>query len=1343
MRSLLLCLIACALGAASLRGAEAEPEPLEFDRPQTAGIAGFRAFWDTPVVLSENGSVEIKDAVVKNRGGTAVWSPEKRDQGKRDGALAFDALERSLLVRFPGAAEKIAERLNQGYAIKRVELALPYKDTEIWPPGDPNWPSPDGYQFRMNWGVDKMYRESTPNWHAIAWALRRPWSADAQTGPTFNAFIPGAGYWARFGAQDETKDRVPQRFGPAEISEKSPEGVLDVTASLTDAAFGKTLAERMRTFSDCGFLVRKWETYDHRYFNGVYEWGTGAGGRGILIKTPRLKVFFTRDEHAEKPGTLAPETDLKALAEKLKASGDGGKPTALMPSGEQLQAWATAFGEKPAWMPDWQFERVKELAALKKTSSGGTAPFWYDLVGDSVIVNRLRKGVRSPDGKGWIKEPEKSEDVYAAWVDQVIGRQPRGWYGFEAAREMNQWYLFNDALPEPAKDAIRAYWTAWLMPDRPTKDLVHPMEDQIKHGAKTDKGFADEYYARTGDWRGNKSFYRAGFNFTMSTQNFNVSASSGAMLGGSIIQSEYAMADGRHGFEHFPLRLWSWYDGSSQEAVDHYYYAITASGMKAVADFGPSPYDRLMGQSALAKTMEELTACYHPELRRLIAGSSRTSLEYTLGTQDGLQFILHTLSKSGTLHDLGTQETPAKLLALGHEVPPERIVQQSHTGPWAPEWVANLVDAKPLPFEMTAAYKQWGAHAENPIWRRTYLGKNYGLASTDLPVGRIQVMAQWRRENRKAEQFKDVVTLDMRVGINETRWSNDAAGWIAPLGSQAVFQSKNKLIAVTSPFRNGHVQEKAKGGLKSVQSSIALFNFQEAPAWEIYCDGQRVTQLPFKAKALQRFAIKDGVSYLGVIPLPAADLGRSDEVVLQVGEEQEFEKVKIKAALVFHNYNLKKESDPKPDWDAIDKAYGGFVVELGDADEYGNFEAFQKHLAEAKLDTRWEAETQTFHVSYKSGNDLMEMGALTSAAEGAKSTACMAYRKLNGQWPYLAKDVERDSPVAQQTRTGRTEKNGCTVRTEPGRVEYLLTDPASGTFSAFNVLPDLALWSMECPGGIKLQADGRLGLARVTVCPAANKVWVECAFNDAQLARPDRATALALTGFAKPPEVLVNGARVTEPLAAIQDGKVLLVPLPVPGAKFDAAAVQGRLERVQQLTAMTADALAARTLQQTWWALGPFPNKDGSAFDTVYAPEEEAAGKGVDLAAVYKGLESEVKWQKAPAAEKNAESVDLGALIKPASNVCAYAYAVLRSDRERTVNFQARGDDSITLWLNGKKVVSKNGGDCYQLSPSEVTLKQGDNPILVKVCQGGGGWSFRLMVTDEFGLPLNDGLEFR
>ena len=185
-----LLLLAIALASANLPAAET----LVFDQPQLAGIAGFRPYWDVPITLAADGMTAKGEPFKDGDPLRAEWDPAKRKG--RPGAMAFDALQRYALVRFPGSAERIAERVTQGSQIAKVELVLPWNATELFPPGNP------GYEYRANWGVEDMWRKDPARWHAIAFALRRPWTADEKTGPTFNAFINGAGNWAHCGARD-------------------------------------------------------------------------------------------------------------------------------------------------------------------------------------------------------------------------------------------------------------------------------------------------------------------------------------------------------------------------------------------------------------------------------------------------------------------------------------------------------------------------------------------------------------------------------------------------------------------------------------------------------------------------------------------------------------------------------------------------------------------------------------------------------------------------------------------------------------------------------------------------------------------------------------------------------------------------------------------------------------------------------------------------------------------------------------------------------------------------------------------------------------------------------------
>jgi hypothetical protein len=1091
---------------------------LNFDQPQIAGISGFRAHWNLPIPLSENGATQFVDSVIKDRSPTAVWSPARRNG--RPGTIAFDALNRSLLVRFPGSATAILNRVRQGYVITKVELVLPYRDSELWPPGDPNFAQPDGYFYRANWGVDQLYRKLAPQWHAVAWGLRRAWHSDESSGPTFNAYVKGVGFWTKYGAGDDQEDRFPIRFGPVEVSEKAPEGRLDVTTLVSDPLFGQTLADRLQHLDCCGFIVNKLETYDARYFTGVYEWATATGGRAILIRTPRLLVSFSprkeQDSNAN-AGKGAPTTDATPLAAGNIPSSGG--PAAILPSEEELAELSRKFATKPTWMPLWQWNRLTELRRLAGPQSADK-PFYYAMVPE-FIINRLG----ASRGSGG---PARPYDVYGAWVDSIIGRQPRGWSGFEPASEMAQWFVYGDALPGPARDAFKRYWAAWLMPDRKAAPLarqrdqnlidgtlVHPQTDQLAGGFQNSSGVTDSYYAKTGDWQGNKSFYRSGYNYSMSTENFNHTAAVGALLGGTIIGSTNAIADGRHGWETYPVRLWSWSRGASQENIDHYYFAITLSAQKVVADFGPGQFDRLMSEGILAKSLDELIAAYHPALKRFIAGSSRTSLEYLLAEQDGLQYLLHTLSRVGTLHDVDNPEIktllPGLQTVIGQEVPPLRVALQATTSAWGPQWAANLVDEKPLPYR---------AMAIGDGVTTSFLGNNYGVA-TATQTRRIQFLAQWRRTSQPVEKMSDVVTVVARYGVNETRFANDSWGWIAPLGSETFLQHDNKVLMAATPRDASFLRDKVqKEGLKSLQTSVAFFNYQQpAPNWEIYVDGQRITQMPYMTHAGARITIRDGATFFGVIPLPGTDLGGDNTVVLHEGTAQEWNKITFKPALVIDSYNLRSErAVTNPDWDSIKKAFGGFALELADGSDYPSFEAFQEHLAGAVVQTHFE-DPGNPSASYKSGNDFLET---KLSAVGGELT--LIEPKVNGSSALLHPGIMRDTTTSVQGSAATIEKLGAILRGDEGRMKFLQVESKSETFVAWNPLPDLAQFSFLVPSGLKIRSDGRIGLARVQVNPLENRVTVTHAWGTRQEREPAAATALVLTGFDTPPTVEFNGA---------------------------------------------------------------------------------------------------------------------------------------------------------------------------------------------------------------------------
>jgi HEAT repeat protein len=134
-----------------------------------------------------------------------------------------------------------------------------------------------------------------------------------------------------------------------------------------------------------------------------------------------------------------------------------------------------------------------------------------------------------------------------------------------------------------------------------------------------------------------------------------------------------------------------------------------------------------------------------------------------------------------------------------------------------------------------------------------------------------------------------------------------------------------------------------------------------------------------------------------------------------------------------------------------------------------------------------------------------------------------------------------------------------------------------------------------------------------------------------------------------------------------------------------------------------------------WQVSGPYTKEgaDGSMlFDAAFAPEKPDP--------------SSADWQIMPAGT-NQDRPWLMELDRAlgGDNRAAYLRTNVWSDKSRKVLLELGSDDGIKVWLNGQVVHANNA--TRPAGPGqdkvEVTLKQGWNPLLLKVTQGGGEWA--------------------
>jgi len=152
-----------------------------------------------------------------------------------------------------------------------------------------------------------------------------------------------------------------------------------------------------------------------------------------------------------------------------------------------------------------------------------------------------------------------------------------------------------------------------------------------------------------------------------------------------------------------------------------------------------------------------------------------------------------------------------------------------------------------------------------------------------------------------------------------------------------------------------------------------------------------------------------------------------------------------------------------------------------------------------------------------------------------------------------------------------------------------------------------------------------------------------------------------------------------------------------------------------------------------WSIVGPFDFSPAKEIDRQrYAPEL----RPVDLKASYRGSAGkQVRWSRVPA--DVGVQVNLRKVLDYDLKV-AYAVTYLRSGGTQDGFVTLSSDDGVEVWLNGRKVLSKDVYRAFNYSPdiARVSFRKGWNELLVKISQDGGDWALRAGTVTA--TPLQD-----
>jgi tetratricopeptide (TPR) repeat protein/transglutaminase-like putative cysteine protease len=179
-------------------------------------------------------------------------------------------------------------------------------------------------------------------------------------------------------------------------------------------------------------------------------------------------------------------------------------------------------------------------------------------------------------------------------------------------------------------------------------------------------------------------------------------------------------------------------------------------------------------------------------------------------------------------------------------------------------------------------------------------------------------------------------------------------------------------------------------------------------------------------------------------------------------------------------------------------------------------------------------------------------------------------------------------------------------------------------------------------------------------------------------------------------------------------------------ARFRLAGVERTRGNLQKMSAQ----LRRLGFVTSWKIAGPFDDEGKRGFAAAYAPEQ-----GIDLAATMAGKVREVAWRDLPSEAAVQGFVHLGATVRPAREVVAYALAVVDAPRDERVRLWFGGSGAAKVWVNGAVALADPGYHPARLDQrgALVSLRKGPNRILVKLCHQAGRFGFYLRLADERG----------
>ncbi|MEX2116438.1 MAG: hypothetical protein WEB37_06100 [Bacteroidota bacterium] len=425
------------------------------------------------------------------------------------------------------------------------------------------------------------------------------------------------------------------------------------------------------------------------------------------------------------------------------------------------------------------------------------------------------------------------------------------------------------------------------------------------------------------------------------------------ILGGELHDESWASELGLRRLRRFQQRIGDHRSKVLRQAEMSEYNSLTYTALDLtflalIAEYARNPEARNLALFLEEALWVNAAMHYHAPSGQFAGPHSRSYFEDSFGGYSALHCAL--LAASGRKFSLD----PALSVRFDH---PSDLIQNALTAitPFHfPERAALIAWEKPFPylFRMTTygeSYHENTRRADGTFgfdeemypggWTdlTSYLTQEYALGSAATPYVNAghadSVMLRIRRsaEIKSIADFRSAFTRGVYNGalpgipnFCHTTSSRIDASYLAEEGRCATYQRENRLIVCYSPKRAGH---------KGIQSYRTDFIFTYAAPFNlIMIDGKPVSAFPFETRADARICIRDGRTYLLLIPLelfPAA--GTSP---LRFSVENDFFLISA------YNYRGSAKDFTRNE---VNGWRSGYYLEVWTEDQFGDWSEFLDH----------------------------------------------------------------------------------------------------------------------------------------------------------------------------------------------------------------------------------------------------------------------------------------------------------------------------------------------------------------------------------------------------------------